>query len=192
MEKKISLRAGDVFLILPHALHMVKKGTGKIARYRTVIFDPVLLYGYKGSYFYEKYYRTFAAAQPFYHFADTGNPGSGRQRRIWKACLPGSKRFRNIGSCVYVRICSGYGCLYVKICPTAAGKLTAANRSSSGQQCSLIFCMNITGRNSHWISLRLLRISAKGSAAGFLKDGTYDTMGVSAGIPALTEHGALG
>lgn len=72
LEKKTRLRAGEAFLIFPDALHALKKGSGQTVRYRTIIFDPVLLYGYKGSFYYEKYYRTFAKARPFYHFADTG------------------------------------------------------------------------------------------------------------------------
>lgn len=72
LERKIKVGAGEAFLVFPDALHTLKKGDGKSARYRTIIFDPVMLYGYKGSFYYEKYYRTFASAQPFYHFADTG------------------------------------------------------------------------------------------------------------------------
>lgn len=44
LEKKTRLRAGEAFLIFPDALHTLKKGSGQTVRYRTIIFDPVLLY----------------------------------------------------------------------------------------------------------------------------------------------------
>lgn len=75
LEKKIRIGAGEAFLVFPGALHTLKKGAGKITRYQTIIFDPVILYGYKGSFYYDKYYRTYAAAQPFYHVTDTGKRG---------------------------------------------------------------------------------------------------------------------
>lgn len=74
LEKKTKVGPGEAFLVFPDALHTLKKGSGKITRYRTIIFDPVILYGYKGSFYYEKYYRAFAAAQPFYHFGDRERP----------------------------------------------------------------------------------------------------------------------
>lgn len=47
---------GDGFMILPGNLHTVQMGPDSKSRYFTLVFDPVLLYGYKGSFFYEQYY----------------------------------------------------------------------------------------------------------------------------------------
>ncbi len=154
-------------MIFPDALHTLKKGSGQTVRYRTIIFDPVLLYGYKGSFYYEKYYRTFAKARPSIILPIRENAGKKRQWRICPGSLPISERPPRTGSCWSVSICSVCGCCCVKICLMPGGRLITARRNSSAQPYCSISCMNITGRNSPWSSLRPLPISAKGSAAVF-------------------------
>ncbi|MGI5959681.1 MAG: AraC family transcriptional regulator [Massiliimalia sp.] len=48
--------AGDGFLIFPGRLHAVKPWGNQPAEYTTLIFDPVLLTGYRGSFWEEVYY----------------------------------------------------------------------------------------------------------------------------------------
>lgn len=54
--KDFLIREGDGFVILPGFLHAVKPEAGYEAQYVTFIFDPVLLCGYRGSYFENRYY----------------------------------------------------------------------------------------------------------------------------------------
>lgn len=67
-EQRETVSAGDVFFIMPGYLHTVRMGVERKARYFTLIFDPALLYGYQGSFFYDSYYRPFLQhAMPFCH-----------------------------------------------------------------------------------------------------------------------------
>lgn len=55
-EQQELVSEGDAFIILPENVHTVQMGQSGKSRYFTLVFDPVLLYGYKGSFFYEQYY----------------------------------------------------------------------------------------------------------------------------------------
>lgn len=56
--EEYTLSAGDAFCVFPDKLHAVYSASPTPARYITLIFNPVLLYGYKGSYF-EKAFCTY-------------------------------------------------------------------------------------------------------------------------------------
>lgn len=169
LEKKISLRAGDVFLILPHALHMVKKGTGKIARYRTVIFDPVLLYGYKDSYFYEKYYRTFAAAQPFYHFADTGKSWEREAAAHLESLFAG---FKEISEHRELCICTHLQRLWLSLCENLSDSSGKVDCSQQEQQRTAVLLNFLHEHYREKFTLDQLAASAhisKGECCRFFK-----------------------
>ncbi len=48
---------GDIFVIFPDVLHSIKKVEHKTCEYRTLLFDPVFLYGYEGSFWDQAFYR---------------------------------------------------------------------------------------------------------------------------------------
>lgn len=54
------VRQGDGFVVMPGYLHAVKPNGSKPAKYTTVIFNPVFLYGYKDSFFEKEFYRCIA------------------------------------------------------------------------------------------------------------------------------------
>ncbi len=59
LNQNISVQEREGFVIFPGSLHMIRRSHPGKVKYFTLIFDPVLLYGYRGSFFYEKYYRTY-------------------------------------------------------------------------------------------------------------------------------------
>ncbi|WP_052339237.1 helix-turn-helix transcriptional regulator [Gorillibacterium massiliense] len=57
LEREETMVVGDGFLILPERLHTLKPNKDhKVAKYFTLIFEPHLLTGYKGSFFEQHYY----------------------------------------------------------------------------------------------------------------------------------------
>lgn len=61
LNQKKTVTAGDGFCILPGCLHSICATEGyETAKYFTVIFHPEILYGYRGSYFENAYYRPLA------------------------------------------------------------------------------------------------------------------------------------
>lgn len=70
LEQERTVRAGEGFFIMPGYLHSICPAPGyETARYFTVIFYPEILYGQKGSYFDQAYYRPVAnSGRPFFVF----------------------------------------------------------------------------------------------------------------------------
>ncbi len=50
-------RTGDAFVIFPDQLHSIKKLDGEACAYRTLLFLPEFLYGFRGSYWDTAFYR---------------------------------------------------------------------------------------------------------------------------------------
>lgn len=60
LKQKKTVSAGDAFCILPGCLHSICATAGQsTSKYFTMVFHPELLYGYRGSYFENAYYRPF-------------------------------------------------------------------------------------------------------------------------------------
>lgn len=72
LEKEETVAEGEAFLILPKCLHMVRPSKGhKVARYFTLIFEPALLTGFKGSFFERAYYLpALTRKEQFFKFSD--------------------------------------------------------------------------------------------------------------------------
>lgn len=70
------LRAGDSFIVLPHALHSIQPVPGEPCRYFTLIFSPSLLTGFPGSFFEQAWYTPFVTTVKGYHRL-SGTPVSG-------------------------------------------------------------------------------------------------------------------
>ncbi|GLX70806.1 helix-turn-helix domain-containing protein [Paenibacillus glycanilyticus] len=70
LEREETMEVGDGFLILPERLHTLKPSKGsKVARYFTFIFEPVLLTGFKGSFFeHAFYFPALSKKEAFYKF----------------------------------------------------------------------------------------------------------------------------
>lgn len=61
LKQKKTVTVGEGFCIMPGCLHSICAAADqKTARYFTLIFHPEILYGYRGSYFENAYYRPFA------------------------------------------------------------------------------------------------------------------------------------
>lgn len=61
MNRKKAVAAGDGFCVMPGCLHSIcAAAQQKTAKYFTMVFHPEILYGYRGSYFEQAYYRPFA------------------------------------------------------------------------------------------------------------------------------------
>lgn len=63
--------AGEGFLILPGVLHSIRSDeAGFPAKYETMIYDPCLLTGFRGSYFEKNYYKQEVVSKnSFFHFS---------------------------------------------------------------------------------------------------------------------------
>lgn len=70
LEREETMEVGDGFLILPERLHTLKPSKdAKAARYFTFIFEPVLLTGFKGSFFEHAFYSpALSKKKAFYKF----------------------------------------------------------------------------------------------------------------------------
>lgn len=64
------VKAGEGFLILPGMLHSIRSDETKLpAKYETMIYEPCLLTGFRGSYFEKNYYKKeIINRNGFYHF----------------------------------------------------------------------------------------------------------------------------
>lgn len=61
LKQKKTVVSGDGFCIMPGCLHSICATNGmESAKYFTMVFHPEILYGYRGSYFENAYYRPFA------------------------------------------------------------------------------------------------------------------------------------
>ncbi len=71
LEREQRVEAGDGFFIMPGFLHSIRPAPGyEGAKYVTLIFYPEILYGYRGSYYDEAYYRPIAGCgAPFFTFS---------------------------------------------------------------------------------------------------------------------------
>lgn len=70
------VKAGEGFLILPGILHSIRIGKAESpAIYQTMLFDPCLMTGFRGSYFEKHYYNPeMINKNGFYHFSMTDAP----------------------------------------------------------------------------------------------------------------------
>lgn len=70
------VKAGEGFLILPGMLHSIRSGeTTLSATYDTMICDPCLLIGFKGSYFEKNYYKPeIVNRNGYFHFSMSAEP----------------------------------------------------------------------------------------------------------------------
>ena len=70
------VKAGEGFLILPGVLHSIRNGeTMHSAKYDTMIYEPRLLIGFKGSYFEKNYYKPeIVNRNGYFHFSMDGEP----------------------------------------------------------------------------------------------------------------------
>lgn len=70
LEREEIMRVGDGFLILPDRLHTLKPNKdAKVVKYFTFIFEPILLTGFKGSFFEHAFYAPVLSKQKaFYKF----------------------------------------------------------------------------------------------------------------------------
>lgn len=71
LEDEQTVTAGSAFFIMPGFLHSIRPVPGyETARYYTFIFHPNILYGFRGSYYDEAYYRPIADSNtPLYIFS---------------------------------------------------------------------------------------------------------------------------
>lgn len=77
LEQEETMCVGDAFLILPERLHTVKPNPHHTAaKYYTLVFEPELLTGFKGSFFDRQYYTpALGRSETFFKF-DTSQPWS--------------------------------------------------------------------------------------------------------------------
>ena len=70
------VKAGEGFLILPGVLHSIRNGEAMhSAKYDTMIYEPRLLVGFKGSYFEKNYYKPeIVNRNGYFHFSMDGEP----------------------------------------------------------------------------------------------------------------------
>ncbi len=71
-----TVHAGEGFLILPGILHSIRSGeTSHSAKYKTMIYEPCLLTGFRGSYFENNYYKPeIINRNGFFHFSLESEP----------------------------------------------------------------------------------------------------------------------
>ena len=55
-ENEIEVKKGEGFIVLPNRLHSVKPNSVQAAKYITIIFEPVFICGFNGSFFEKSYY----------------------------------------------------------------------------------------------------------------------------------------
>lgn len=69
------IKAGEGFLILPGMLHSIRSDETKgAAKYETILFDPCLITGFRGSYFEKQYYKPEVINRNgFFHFSLADN-----------------------------------------------------------------------------------------------------------------------
>lgn len=82
LSKKFTVKEGDGFFIMPGNLHSVMPSSNASSSiYFTFIFQPEVLYGKKGNFFYCEYYTPFAQSKiPFFTFSSSQT----WEKDIWK------------------------------------------------------------------------------------------------------------
>ena len=70
------IKAGEGFIIFPGVLHSIRNGEDMhSAKYDTMIFEPRLLVGFKGSYFEKNYYKPeIVNKNSYFHFSTDRKP----------------------------------------------------------------------------------------------------------------------